>query len=122
MLQGEKNFRETLPDQKVISGIAIQVCTTIRELIADRKLTISDDDTLLLSRDQLERVIDLCRERYVEGWSKEYREMPSAKLYQEIISYMTGFLLLERLNDQELKILPPAGKISGNYPQDFGGN
>ncbi len=122
MLQGEKNFRETLPDQKVISGIAIQVCTTIRELIADRKLTISDDDTILLSRDQLERVIDLCRERYVEGWSKEYREMPSAKLYQEIISYMTGFLLLERLNDQELKILPPAGKISGNYPQDFGGN
>lgn len=122
MLEGEKNFRETLPDQKVISGIAIQVCTAIRKMLTEGKLTLRDDDTILLSQEQLERIIDDCREQYVKGWSKEFREMSSVKLYNEIISYMSGFLLLERLNDQEFKILPLAGKISGKYPADFGGN
>lgn len=122
MLDGDKNFRETLPDQKAISGIAIQISTEVRDLITDGKLTIGEDDTILLSQDQLERIIDLCRGKYAQGWSKEFREMPSAKLYQELISYMSGFSLLERLNDQELRFLPPAGKINGRYPKDFGGS
>ena len=85
-----------------------------QDLITDGKLTIGEDDTILLSQDQLERIIDLCRGKYAQGWSKEFREMPSAKLYQELISYMSGFSLLERLNDQELRFCLRQ-EINGRY-------
>ena len=121
MLNDEKNFKDTLPDQKVISGIAIQVCTELRKLVKDGELTPGLDDTILIARDRLEKVIDTCRELYSAGWSKEFRELPIDKLYQELITYMSGFSLLQRVNKQEIRILPPAGKISGAYPEDFGG-
>ena len=121
MLDAEKNFKDTLPDQKVISGIAIQVCTELRSLVATGALTPGLDDTILIARDRLEKVIDTCRERYGAGWSKEFRELPVDKLYQELISYMAGFSLLQIVNKQEMRILPPAGKVSGAYPEDFGG-
>lgn len=120
VLDDEKNFKDTLPDQKVISGIAIQVCTELRKLVA-AALTPGLDDTILIARDQLEKVIDTCRELYGAGWSKEFRELPADKLYEELITYMSGFSLLQRVNKQEIRILPPAGKISGAYPEDFGG-
>ncbi|HBR28040.1 MAG TPA: TIGR02678 family protein, partial [Firmicutes bacterium] len=121
MLNAEKNFKDTLPDQKVISGIAIQVCTELRSLVETGALTPGLDDGILIARDRLERVIDTCRERYGTGWSKEFRELTVDKLYQELISYMAGFSLLEIVNKQEIRILPPAGKVSGDYPEDFGG-
>src|SRR5690554_87015 len=121
MLNDQKYFKDTLPDQKVISGIAIQVCTELRKMVNAGELTPGIDDTILLSRDGLEKVIDACRELYAKGWSKEFRELPADKLYQELITYMTGFSLLQIVNKQEIRILPPAGKVSGAYPEDFGG-
>lgn len=121
VLEAEKQFKETLPDQKVISGIAIQVCTEIRNLVSAGELQPGDDDSILLSQGRLERIIDSCRRKYVEGWSKEFREMPVERLYAEVISYMSGFSLLEKVNYQEFKVLPLAGKITGRYPEDFGG-
>ena len=121
LLDAEKNFKDTLPDQKVISGIAIQVCTELRRLVTAGVLTPGLDDTILIARDRLEKVIDTCRELYSAGWSKEFREMPADKLYHELITYMSSFSLLEVVNKQEIRILPPAGKLSGAYPADFGG-
>lgn len=121
VLDAEKNFRDTLPDQKVISGIAIQVCTELRRLVEAGELTPGIDDMVLIARDQLEKVIDTCRELYSAGWSKEFRELPADRLYQELITYMNSFTLLETVNKQEIRILPTAGKFSGAYPEDFGG-
>ena len=121
ILDAEKNFKDTLPDQKVISGIAIQVCTELRKLVEAGELTPGIDDTVLIARDRLEKVIDTCRELYSAGWSKEFRELRADRLYQELITYMSSFSLLETVNKQENRILPPAGKISGAYPEDFGG-
>jgi len=121
MLDAEKNFQDTLPDQKVISGIAIQICTELRRLVEAGGLTPGIDDTILIARDRLEQVTDTCRELYGAGWSKEFRELPADRLYQELITYMSSFSLLQSVNKQEIRILPPAGKISGAYPEDFGG-
>jgi len=121
LLDAEKNFKDTLPDQKVISGIAIQVCTELRRLVTAGVLTPGLDDTILIARDRLEKVIDTCRELYSAGWSKEFRELPADRLYQELITYMNSFTLLETVNKQEIRILPTAGKFSGAYPEDFGG-
>ncbi|HEY8343764.1 MAG TPA: TIGR02678 family protein, partial [Bacillota bacterium] len=60
LLDAEKNFKDTLPDQKVISGIAIQVCTELRRLVTAGVLTPGLDDTILIARDRLEKVIDTC--------------------------------------------------------------
>lgn len=121
MLNAEKNFQETLPNQKVISGLALQVCTELRKRVDTGEFTPGADDTVILSRAELERIIDTCRELYSAGWSKEFREMSADRLYRELLAYMAGFSLLQEVNKQEIRILPPAGKIGGVYPEDFGG-
>ncbi len=121
ILNEDKNFRMTLPDQKVITAIVLQICTATRALIEGGGLTLNEDDTVVLSLEQLEQIIDDCREINRRGWSKEFREMPSDELYQGIIEYMEGFSLLKKKNAYEWILLPPAGKISGRYPRDFGG-
>ncbi|MCL4515645.1 MAG: TIGR02678 family protein [Firmicutes bacterium] len=122
VLNGDKQFKSAFPEQKTISAIVLQVNAELRRLVSAGELQVREDDLILISRNQLERVIDHCRKEFSGGWSKEFREMPDAKLYEEVIAYMSGFSMLEPgSNRQELRLLPLAGKATGRYPEDFGG-
>lgn len=122
VLNGDKQFKSAFPEQKTISAIVLQVSAEVRRLVSAGELKVREDDLILISRNRLERVIDHCRKEYSGGWSKEFREMPDAKLYEEVIAYMSGFSMLEPgSNRQELRLLPLAGKAIGRYPEDFGG-
>lgn len=122
VLNGDKQFKSAFPEQKTISAIVLQVSAEVRRLVSAGELKVREDDLILISRNRLERVIDHCRKEFSGGWSKEFREMPDAKLYEEVIAYMSGFSMLEPgSNRQELRLLPLAGKATGRYPEDFGG-
>jgi uncharacterized protein (TIGR02678 family) len=123
VLNDDKQFKSTFPDQKTISGIALQVNTAIRHLIAAGQIQVREDDTILLSRIRLEQIIDQCRTEYAGGWSKEFREMPVTRLYDEVLAYLAGFSMIEPGSDrQEIRLLPLVGKVTGGYPEGFGGN
>lgn len=122
VLSGDKQFKSAFPEQKTISAIALQVNAGVRRMVSAGELHVREDDIILISRNQLERIIDGCREEYSGGWSKEFREMPDAKLHDEVIAYMSGFSLLEQgASRQEFRLLPLAGKVIGRYPEGFGG-
>lgn len=120
VLPAGKNYKCVFPENKTISDITLQVNQRIRELVEDGSLEKREDDVLLVSLVQLERIIEDCREKYRQGWSKEYREMTANRLYEEVMTYMQGFGMLEvNRPEKEVRIMPLAGKISGSYPSDF---
>lgn len=122
VLNGDKQFRSAFPEQKTVSTIALQVNAEVRRLVSTGELNVREDEVILVSRNQLERIIDRCREECSGGWSKEFREMPAAKLYDEVIAYMSGFSMIEPgAGRQEFRLLPLAGKAIGRYAADFEG-
>lgn len=120
VLNPDKHFRSVFPDNKTISDIALQVNAQVVRLLKTGEFVKREDDIIIIARTRFDRLIDDCRQAYFQGWSKEYREMPSSKLYREVIAYMKNFGMLELdPQDKEVKIMPLAGKITGSYPLDF---
>lgn len=120
VLDPSKNFKEVFPSQKSISDIVLQVNTHIVELLEANELARREDDVIIVSGVRFEKIIDNVRSRQIRGWSKEYREMPPSKLYEEVIHYMKSFSMIEvREAEKEIKIMPLAGKITGSYPSSF---
>lgn len=120
VLDSLKNFKDVFPARKNISDIALQVNAAIISLIRAGELAGREDDVIVVSRVWFESLIEDVREKNYLGWSKEFREMSFAKLYEETISYMKGFHMIEVLEkEKEVKIMPLAGKIIGGYPKDF---
>ncbi|MBZ4646087.1 MAG: hypothetical protein PWR27_1200 [Petroclostridium sp.] len=115
-------FKDVFPDSKNISDIVLQLNSIIVELLSKGELTKNENDTITLSTARFESLIELCRERYISGWSKEYREMKLSKLCEEVTAYMKSFNMLEVQDSQkEITLMPLVGKMIGKYPDNFNG-
>lgn len=73
-----------------------------------------------LSAVEFERLVQICRERYGAGWTKDCREQSVAKL--------AGNLLYELMDwgmavcDEEtgfIELRPALGRLAGRYPEDY---
>lgn len=120
ILDERKNFCDTFPNNKNISDIVLQMNGLIVEEVKKGSFLKREDDTIHITMARFEAMIEECRKRYMEGWSKEYREMKLEKLYNEVIKYMHDFQMLQ-VNEgaKEVIIMPLAGKVTGCYPKDF---
>jgi uncharacterized protein (TIGR02678 family) len=112
-------FKDVFPDNKTISDIALQINGLVIEKVRKNELVRNSDDVIAVSRPQFENIVEECRDMYSGGWSKEYREMRMEQLCNDIISYMSGFGIVDDRGDGEIRIMPLAGKITGCYPEDF---
>lgn len=120
VLDESKHFKDVFPSNKSISDIALQFNTIVREMLDKGEITRQVDDTIVVSMLKFESMLALCKERYDEGWSKEYREMKFNKLYEEITGYMKSFsMLIVEPVQKEITLLPLIGKLVGKYPTDF---
>lgn len=120
VLNSEKNYKKSFPENKTISDIVLQMNSIIIDKIKSKEIDVKEDDTIILSIHSFENLIELLQQRYSIGWSKEYREMKLDKLRDEIILYMKGYSFIEyKDDDNEIKIMPLVGKIMGKYPKDF---
>lgn len=123
VLNEEKRFRKTFPENKTISDIVLQFNKLIVEKIKEKALDVAPNDTIVLSRQAFEVIVNELRESCLAGWSKEYREMKLDKLYQEIIDYMKYFSMIQvDMISREVRIMPLVGKVTGRYPDDFSSN
>ncbi|MBC7765042.1 MAG: TIGR02678 family protein [Hyphomonadaceae bacterium] len=118
IINADKSFESVFPDTKAISDIVLQLNGVIVSAVKSGQLKRLADDVIVLSKAGLQSLIEQCREDFVAGWSKEYREMQLDKLFDEIVSYMQGFSMLT-MKGLEIRILPIVGKIIGTYPTDF---
>lgn len=123
VLNSDKNFKHVFPDNKTVSDIVLQVNSQIKKMLDSGLLEKPENDIITVSLLKFERIIEDCREQFSHGWSKEYREMTSTRLYEEVIAYMKSFSMLEvNGQDREVRIMPLVGKINGSYPPEFAAN
>ena len=120
MLPESNGLKDTFPENRTISDIALQMNLYIRESLKNGFLKQDRDDTIHLSKASFHTMVNALRKSSMEGWSKEYRQMDQEKLCEELIKYMSSFLMLEAPKDgREIIIMPLAGKIGGKYPDDY---
>jgi uncharacterized protein (TIGR02678 family) len=121
VLNPNRHFKDVFPDNKGISDIVLQLNGLIVHSVKEKEIEKQENDILVISRAGFDRLVETCREKYLHGWSKEYREMRPDKLCEEILSHMKGFCMLETCDHgREVRVLPLAGKIIGQYPMSFG--
>lgn len=120
LLDESKRYKDVFPDNKNISDIVLQLNALIVEELNNNTLVRREDDMIVLSTTRFSALVNEVRDRYIEGWSKEYREMRLSKLYEEITNYMKSFNMIRvRELEKEVDIMPLVGKIIGKYPKDF---
>jgi len=117
----EKNLQDTFPDTKAISDITLLFNGRIRLAIDQDKLKINQAGGITMSRAAFDTMVTELKKDSGHGWSKEYREMKGSSLAYSLRDYMESFKLLRSLyNGREIEILPLAGKLIGEYPQEYG--
>lgn len=112
--------KDALPNRKNSSDIVFQCCAQIRQKVISGQWTRQNDDTIPLSTVKWDMFLEEVQELYCEGWSKGYRELSKKALKAEINEILVGFGLIElEAEHRTVKVMPAAGKISGNYPKEF---
>ncbi|MDI3535693.1 MAG: TIGR02678 family protein [Eubacteriaceae bacterium] len=119
LIPQEKNLKDLFPNSKVISDIVLLFCKKIRDRLLSKKLELTDKGGIRLSRPAFDLLVKELKEEEGQRWSKEYREMTASLLSQRLIAYMEDFKMLAAyLDGREIEILPIAGKLTGDYPEE----
>lgn len=120
ILNSDKNYKKSFPENKTISDIVLQMNSIIIDRVKDGSIEKREDDIITISIHFFENMVEELRDKYSSGWSKEYREMKLEKLCKELVEYMKNYSFIEINHSyNELRIMPLSGKIIGKYPKDF---
>lgn len=114
----------TFPEENTLSDIVLLLYQLLQEEIREGKIEVSLDEQIRLPKENFQRLIEKCKERFGAGFNKTYREMTFAEFYREVYDYMEDLMMIEQAYG-DVCIKPVAGKIVGRYPEDFrkeGGN
>lgn len=120
-LLGEScNMGKVFPGTGNISNIIMLCCTEIRNKIDTREWYVEQDETILVEKVEVERLIRNIKGKYGSGFKKEYREMPEGKFITEVLEELCKWTFVKIIGSQ-IRLYPICGKIVGSYPEDFRG-
>lgn len=105
------------PNSKAISDIVLLVNANILDNLSNNTLTLNEDETINISKEQLFRIIKEIKKEYTAYFSKNYREMVLDKFINEVINYMKEYDFI-RQTEQGFKIYPIVSKLIGYIPKD----
>lgn len=118
VLEDGSRVGEVHPGGRDLSDVVLLLCGRLREAISQGRYAIDQDDMVWMSRMEFTRELQLCRDQSKAGWGRGLRELPLEKLCQDVIRYMSGWMLLEDCSDNFL-LYPAAGKWIGHYPPSW---
>lgn len=108
------------PGGSALSDVALLLCAYLREMVLDGRLERRADDRIALTAREFRLFLTRCRSDWGAGWGKQLRACSDEKLCEEVIRYLTGWMLLEEREDG-LLLTPAAAKWVGHYPGDYHG-
>lgn len=105
------------PNNKAITDIVLLVNKAILDRIDNNDLTLSNNETIMVSKEVLYRIIKETREEYKMFFSKYYKEMVQDKFVMEVISYLKEYDFI-REYEMGYRIYPSVSKMTGYIPKD----
>lgn len=117
LYDAEDREKFDFPNNKAISDIVLLVNNNILDKVTNEKLTLNDDETVTVSREQISRIIKETKQEYFDYFSKFYKEMPINNFINEVISYMIEYDFL-REYETGYKIYPAISKLVGYIPKE----
>lgn len=118
MLEEDDCYGKVHPRDAMLPEAVLLVCADIRDKVNTGSWEKQTDECVYVSKEALDEVILNCYSRWKEAWSKEFREMDSARMIREIKGYMEAWMML-REKEGKLQLFPIVGKVSGAYPADY---
>ena len=117
MYEDEGREKFDFPNNKAISDIVLLVNNNILDKINDDKLKLDDREVVILSKEQLYRIIKEVKSEYQSYFSKNYREMVLDNFIKEVINYMKEY---DFIREYELgyKAYPSISKLVGYIPKE----
>lgn len=109
----------TFPEENTLSDIVLLLFQLLQEEIREGKIEVPLDEQIRIPKENFQRLIEKCKERFGAGFNKTYREMTFAEFYREVSDYMENLMMIEQAYG-DIYIRSAAGKIMGKYPEDFG--
>lgn len=108
------------PEENTLSDIALLCFGLIRKEIEKGTIPVPKDEQICISREEFERIIENCKLMYGKGFIKTYREKTTTEFIREIGNYMEELEFIH-VTDHGIYLNKAIGKITGEYPEDFGG-
>lgn len=116
---GDK-WGRSYPGGAALSDVALLLCAYLRGLVQNGRLERREDDRIALTAHAFNQLLGQCRSDWGAGWGKQLRACSDEKLCEDLIRYLTGWMLME-VRDGALLLTPAAAKWVGHYPGDYCG-
>lgn len=120
-LENDDCYGTVHPRDAILPEAVLLVCQKIQDELAIGKLEKTENERIFMSRKKFADLVHECRDKWLAGWSKEFREMDEKKLLETIVKYMEDWLMI-RCENEQIVIYPATGRLSGVYPDDFKGD
>ena len=118
VLDEEHRFGSVHPRDSAISDVALLLCAQLRNRIKAGIYPRNEDDTVFLTHREFQHEMIQCQAQYGTGWGRRLRELSLDKLAQELISYLSDWMFLEKQLEGIL-LYPAVGKWIGRYPAQY---
>lgn len=106
------------PRDAMLPEVVLLVCAEIRRELAEGRLKKEENETISITDRQFSELLLSCRDKWRDGFSKEYREMEEARFVETVLDYMKQWLML-RQEEGQIILYPSVGRMDGHYPEDF---
>lgn len=120
-LENDDCYGTVHPRDAMLPEAVLLVCQKIQDELDIGKLEKTENERIFMSRKKFADLVHECRDKWLAGWSKEFREMDEKKLLETIVKYMEDWLMI-RCENVQIVIYPATGRLSGVYPDDFKGD
>ena len=117
MFESDAGEKFDFPNNKAISDIVLLVNNAILKEQENDKLKLEKDETIIITKENLQRILKEIRLENGKYFSKKYREMATKNFIDEVILYLKQY---DFIRDYELgyKIYPMISRLIGYIPKD----
>lgn len=112
--------KDYFPNSKAISDIVLLVNKNILDKVDKGQLSLENNETILITKEEFERIIKETRLENLSYFSKFYKTLPVASFIKEVIDYMSEYDFI-RIYDNGFKICPAVSKFTGYIPKESDG-
>lgn len=121
ILDEMENAGCSFPGNNNLSDAILLVFSMLQQEIKVGNYMVKNNETIVLSQDEFNRLLIRCKQTYGSGFAKKYREEMSEEAFAAFIKESMleyGMIQVDPITE-DVTVMPIAGKICGMYSKEF---